>query len=62
MFHCEIKPTNEKNIVSKAVGMEDSNGFIGPKLPPLMSKAEIKECQRELFAKLDKKLEAIWSK
>ena len=73
---CEIKPTKENNVSEANCGdlvenlgtqddsikMEDSEGFIGPKLPPLMSKAEIEEFQRELFAKLDKKLESMWSK
>lgn len=44
------------------VNMEDEEGFLGPKLPPLMSKAEIEEFQKELFAKLDMKLNLMWSK
>ena len=34
---------------------EDNASFIGPKLPKLMSKAEVEEFQRELFAKLELK-------
>ena len=38
-------------------GFEEENElFIGPKLPKLMSKEEIEEFQKELFAKLDMKI------
>ena len=37
----------------KILRAEDHKDFIGPKLPRMMTKAEVEEFQRELFAKWD---------
>ena len=51
--NCTIGETEDDNIID-----EDHEDFIGPKLPRMMSKAEVEEFQRELFAKLDFQLKA----